>query len=297
MRNFQLLLLLSIFLLTFSSSLSQTSPLVSAAWLKQHINDPDLVLIHVAFSRRDYTSGHIPGARFAWWSHLVPSTPDYSSELPSQMELDTLLEGLGVSNMSKIVVYFSRSSVTSATRSLWTLQYYGLADRAFMLDGGLEAWKTAGGEMSTRSTPVVRGDLTLRPDPNVIADADFIRNALGKKGITVIDARSKNFYDGASTGNPRQGHIKGAVSLPFSSFVDSLNVFKPVDSLKAMFRSAGVKDGDVVVTYCHVGQQATVALQAARLSGYAARLYDGSMDDWSYRDEQYPMEESAEKKQ
>ncbi len=48
-----------------------------------------------------------------------------------------------------------------------------------------------------------------------------------------------------------------------------------------LFKAAGIKPGDTVVSYCHVGQQATVVYFAARRLGYAARLYDGSWDEWS----------------
>ena len=38
-----------------------------------------------------------------------------------------------------------------------------------------------------------------------------------------------------------------------------------------------------MVTYCHIGQQATLVWFAARLLGYDAKLYDGSIQDWSMR--------------
>ncbi len=44
-----------------------------------------------------------------------------------------------------------------------------------------------------------------------------------------------------------------------------------------------MKPGDTVITYCHIGQQATATLFAARLLGYDVKLYDGSFEDWSKR--------------
>jgi hypothetical protein len=52
--------------------------------------------------------------------------------------------------------------------------------------------------------------------------------------------------------------------------------------LAALFTAAGVKPGDTVVTYCHIGQQATAAF-AARTLGFKVLAYDGLFEDWSRR--------------
>jgi thiosulfate/3-mercaptopyruvate sulfurtransferase len=52
-------------------------------------------------------------------------------------------------------------------------------------------------------------------------------------------------------------------------------------SLEALFRAAGVKPGQTVVTYCHIGQQASMVYLVARYLGYEARMYDGSFTEWS----------------
>lgn len=38
------------------------------------------------------------------------------------------------------------------------------------------------------------------------------------------------------------------------------------------------------ITYCHIGQQATATLFAARTPGYKVMMCDGSFEDWSKRD-------------
>ena len=51
-----------------------------------------------------------------------------------------------------------------------------------------------------------------------------------------------------------------------------------------MFRAAGVKPGDTIIGYCHIGQQATAMLFAARTLGYNVLLYDGSFTEWQKKD-------------
>jgi thiosulfate/3-mercaptopyruvate sulfurtransferase len=57
---------------------------------------------------------------------------------------------------------------------------------------------------------------------------------------------------------------------------------KDAATLRAMFDAAGVKPGQEVVTYCHIGLQGSLLYAAARQLGHPARLYDGSFQDWSH---------------
>ena len=66
---------------------------------------------------------------------------------------------------------------------------------------------------------------------------------------------------------------------------------KPADELAAIFKAAGVTQGDRVIAYCHIGQQATAVVFAARTLGIDAVLYDGSFEDWARRE--LPVETSA----
>ena len=96
---------------------------------------------------------------------------------------------------------------------------------------------------------------------------------------------AKQFYNGIGGGFPRPGHIPGAVNIYFNTLFDSTNKYLPLDSLKAKFASAGIKPGDEVITYCHVGQTASADYIAAKLLGHTVHLYDGSFEDWSGRDD------------
>ena len=72
--------------------------------------------------------------------------------------------------------------------------------------------------------------------------------------------------------------------MPFDTLTSAEVELKPADEIAAVFTKAGVKPGDTVITYCHIGQQATAVLFAARTLGYKVMLYDGSFEDWSRRD-------------
>ena len=264
--------------------------IVSTAWLAEHLSDRGLVLLHIGdqASKASYDEGHIPGAQF-----LNPfqelSTPRVQGalalELPSPEVLDSVLESKGISDDSRIVLYTARQYFTPTSRTLFTLEYAGLAGRVSILDGGLELWKSEGRAVSTEVPAPARGRLTVRPNPQIVADAGFVRANLEAANVKIVDARDTSFYNGRETRQGRNGHIPGAVSVPFSTMVDSSGKFRSRALLAAQFAAAGVQSGQTVVTYCHIGQQASLVWFMARVLGYEAKMYDGSFQDWAARTE------------
>ena len=269
------------------------APVVSTQWLADNLNDPSVVVLHLSNIRRDYTAGHIPGARFLWVNDIAPSTPDLNTELPPVAKLDSLLESLGVSDNSRIVVYGPTVSPMVA-RVFMTLDYLGAGDRTAVLDGGFNAWKSEGRAVSTEAPKVARGKFSPRVRAEAVVDADFVKANIDKPGIRILDARTPDFYNGTVSGPmaggyARQGHIQSALNIAFTTLTDSTGKLKDRSTIAAMFTSAGVQPSDRVVTYCHVGQQASLLLLAARYAGLQTSLYDGSYEDWSPRSADYPV--------
>jgi thiosulfate/3-mercaptopyruvate sulfurtransferase len=79
------------------------------------------------------------------------------------------------------------------------------------------------------------------------------------------------------------GHIDGARQLTWGSLVGPDGRFLPVGELRAKLTSAGATPGKPVVSYCMIGMRASVVYFVARHLGLDARLYDGSIVDWSRR--------------
>lgn len=257
----------------------EASMLVSTQWLSDHLNDPDLVVLHVG-SEKDYAAGHIPGARRLSLADISVSGPDgLRLELPPLEKLRDALGQAGVTNESRIIVYPANESVQSATRVWFTLEYAGLGARASLLDGGLPLWKAEGRPLSTAATSVIPTRPRLAPQTDLIAGADWIRARLKDPKVQLLDARAPEYYSGANAGQmPRAGRIPGATNVPFNSLLDARWKLRPAGELRARIPS-----GKELVAYCHIGQQATLLFFAARLLGENVRLYDGSFQEWSRR--------------
>jgi len=288
---------LTVVLFAFLTALADpnTHMLVSTDWLAQHLHDKNLVVLHAHWTRGNYKKAHIPGARFLWMEALAKNTPDRSTELPTAKDAAVVLRDLGMNKDSRIVVYFEGQNVTMTTRMIMTLTYLGLGNQVALLDGGFEAWKSEGRPVTNEIPKVTPGTYVPVLHPEVVTDADWVMKHLTDPKVTIVDARSTRFYDGSSpvSGGVR-GHIPHSVSIPFSSIGDSTNRILSPDALSALFTKAGVKPGNTVVTYCHVGQQATLVYFAARYLGYNAKVYDGSFEDWS--DRELPIENPFGKK-
>jgi thiosulfate/3-mercaptopyruvate sulfurtransferase len=269
-----------------------SSMIVSTEWLAKHLNDDSLVLLQVG-EKKEFDEAHIPGAQFIQLQDIsTPRGQGLTLELPSVDQLKAAFEKSGVTDKSRIIVYFGKDWVTPTARVFMTLDYLGLGDRTSILDGGLPAWRAENRAVTAEVRPVKPGSFTPHPNAKLVVDAAWVNANLNKPGVAILDARAAKFYTGEDAGQmPRGGHIPRAKSIPFSTLVNDTNKFKSPDALRGLFSTAGVKENDSVATYCHIGQQASLLYFVARYLDYDAHLYDGSFQDWSNRSE-LPVEKS-----
>jgi len=269
---------------------------VSTNWLAAHLKDPNLVLLHVG-QQKEFDAGHIPGARYVKLDDISVSNHDHDQdkglmlEMPQPDSLRARLEALGISNDSRVIVYYGGDWVSPATRVIFTLDYAGLGASAALLDGGMPAWKAEKRALSTEAPKKAAGKLAALRIKPIVVDAAWVKSRIGTPNFHLIDGRAAVFYDGVESGGSRKGHIAGAKSLPYTEIADDDLRLRSAEELRALFARAGVAPGDTVVAYCHIGQQATAVLFAARSIGHPVLLYDGSYQDWSRRSADYPVED------
>jgi thiosulfate/3-mercaptopyruvate sulfurtransferase len=263
--------------------------LVSAQWLKEHLRDPGVVVLQTGFLKFDYDREHIEGSRYLWPGWLAPDSPEGAYNAPDPAKATELLQALGVADNSHIVLCHIRNEVSPTARMFLTLEHLGLTGKVSFLNGGLDAWKKEGYPV-TKELPVVKkGNVKLNARA-LLVDKNYVLKTLQSDDGIVVDARMQRFYDGEPTGNPRDGHITGAKNIPYTEMVDQSNMFKPLDQLQAYFTPVAPKEKELV-TYCFIGQTASVVYMAGRMLGYNMKLYDGSLQEWS-RLEELPMEKT-----
>lgn len=256
--------------------------IVNTAWLAEHANDRDLVLLHVG-NKAQYDSGHVAGSRHVTLDEVaLPAQPGgLSLQMAGLDQLTAWAVRNGIGDRSRVLVIPHDGALQSATRVFITLAYLGAIDRTSLLDGSFQAWKREGREVTTDAPPAA-ATVTFTPKlrTDIIATVAQVEQATQDRSRFVVDARLPRFYNGDGGGYPRAGHIPTAVNIPLSS-VSTNGYLKPLTELKTLFDAAGVDKSKPVITYCHIGQQATLLWFVSTMLGLDARMYDGSFQEWS----------------
>jgi thiosulfate/3-mercaptopyruvate sulfurtransferase len=271
-------------------------PLVDAAWLADHLDDADLVVVDVRWyldgrSGRDaYDTGHIPGSVFVDLDSVLSSAPSPAGgrhPLPDPDRFAADLGRLGIGDAIRVVAYDDTGGIT-AGRLWWMLDALG-RDVA-VLDGGIDSWV---GALST--VPVERPAATFTPAPwpaNRIISSDELDAALGGN-LVILDARSPDRYAHGGPVDPRPGHVPGARSAPATDNLADGRL-RPTGELAERYSSLGA-DERSVVAYCGSGVSACIDLLALRLAGMPdGRLFVGSWSAWG-ADENRPAEEGSDR--
>jgi thiosulfate/3-mercaptopyruvate sulfurtransferase len=263
----------------------RTDMLVSTQWLQRRLKDPSVVVLHVARTRAHYTGGHIPGACFIPWDRLVVTRNGVMNELPPAADLVNLFESCGAGDNSRIVLC-GDSTLLSASRAWFTLDYLGHGSHAALLDGGIEKWRAEKRPVTNNEPRPRQGRLSPRIRPGVLVNLDQMRdlswaaaNAASPDPL-IIDARAGADYNANADGT---GHIPGAINVywPATLAGREIPAMKPRAELQRLYKEAGAAPGRTIVTYCGSGVQASQTYFTLKYLGYDVKLYDGSFLEWS----------------
>ncbi|WP_156687417.1 sulfurtransferase [Mycobacterium sp. Marseille-P9652] len=258
--------------------------LISAAELAALIDSGDPVtLLDVRWrldepdGRAAYLQGHLPGAVYA---SLDDDLSDHSvagrgrHPLPSGRHLQAAARRWGIDQGSPVVVYDDWNRAGSA-RAWWVLTSAGL-ERVRILDGGLAAWRSAGGALETGPIEPTPGNVTVRHD-DLYSGGRPTLTAEQTGAVTLLDARAPERFRGdVEPIDPVGGHIPGASNLPSAEVLREDGTF--VDDVGRLLPADGA-DGEVGV-YCGSGVTAAVVIAALAAAGRDAALYPGSWSEW-----------------
>ena len=262
--------------------------LVTADWLADHLDDPNVVIVESDEDVLLYDTGHIPGAvKVDWHTELNdPVTRDYVDG----EGFARLMSAKGISRDSTVVFYGDNFNWWAAY-ALWVFSLFDHPDTR-LLNGGRMKWTADGRPMTTdvpkrpeTDYPVIeRDDTKIRAYKDAVLDHMMARKPM-------IDVRSPEEFRGERTHMPeypqegvlRGGHIPGAHSVPWKRAANDDGTFKSVPDLKAIYeQEVGLRSDDDVVVYCRIGERSSHTwFVLTQLLGYpTVRNYDGSWTEW-----------------
>ncbi len=267
-------------------------PVVTCEWLQAHLDDPDVVVLEVAFDplpKAAYSQGHIDGAHFAWWKDLC--WHDTDRQFPTPEVMARRLEALGMNDDRTLVLV--GDTIQFATYAYWVLTMTGLSHLAVVLDGGRTAWVSDGRPL-TQVVPdlVASGPVTPRdPDVGSRLGRDDILAGLDDPNRVLVDMRSDEEYSGERVAPPtapfdhgaeRRGRIPGARHVYYEWLLRPDARFLPASDMASIFDEAGAVEGKDIVTYCRTSHRASLGwfVSTFLMNRPGVRVYDGSWTEW-----------------
>ena len=235
-----------------------------------------------AHGRERYLEGHLPGAVYVDLETELadPPSPEAGRHpLPSLQRLQSAARRWGIRENDPVVAY-DASGGTAAARAWWLLRWGGLQD-VRLLDGGLDAWRRAGGAIEPGDVVNPPGDVALDGGGMPVLSMDEAARVPGAGGV-LLDARAGERYRGeVEPVDLRAGHVPGAVSSPTTENLTAEGRFRPPDELAERFAALGARRGSRVGVYCGSGVTAAHEVAALAVAGVEAALWPGSWSQWS----------------
>jgi thiosulfate/3-mercaptopyruvate sulfurtransferase len=285
-------------------------PLIETDWLADHLTDSNLRIVDMRWrgdgtGREVYQAGHIPRAIHLDWHRDLSWTDERGVQdllIPSK-RFAKVMGNAGIDDKTRVLAY-AETDHSGAARLWWALRHYG-HDQVGVLNGGWTKWVAEGRAVSTVLPLPIPTIFNPRPEPNWLATADEIENAVSgaSPDVRLVDSRPPEQYHGYAIWTPhgslfltpeqdwievsngrvmRAGHIPGALNIHASTNLSPTDwTYLPLDELRDKMRNAGIEPEQRVITYCGVGISASLGLFALYLAGCRdIALYDASWEEW-----------------
>ena len=274
--------------------------LISAPEFQRKLGDPEWVaidcrsdLLNPDAGRMAYDQGHIPGAVFLDLDRELagPVRPETGRHpLPDVGAMTTRLGELGIRTTDKVVVYDGNHGALAA-RAWWTLRWLG-HDAVRLLDGGLAHWASMGLPVDGEGVERAPVSYVARADSSMVVTTEELASDVpGIANRNLLDARDRARFRGEQEPiDPVAGHVRGAINVPFTDFVNEDGTWRPVAERAGLIEGALGSDREAAwcvmcgsgVTACHL------AISGLEAGFREPRLYVGSWSEW-IRDPERPI--------
>ena len=266
--------------------MSRDTTLVSAQWVEDHLDDPQVVLVEVDEDTAAYDKGHIAGAiKLDWTTDLQDQV---RRDFVSKAQFEALLSSRGVANDDTVVLYGGNNNWFAAY-AYWYFKLYG-HEKVVLLDGGRKKWELDSRQLSTDVPSRAKTSYTAKEqDASLRAKRDEVVDAIGKRNL--IDVRSPDEFSGkllAPAHLPQEqaqrgGHIPTAKNVPWSKAANEDGTFRSDDELTKLYtEEAGVDSGKDTIAYCRIGERSahTWFVLHEILGLQNVKNYDGSWTEY-----------------
>ena len=236
-----------------------------------------------------YSKGHVPTS-----VHINTDTiePPPQWMLASNEELAKFANDYGFTKDDTVIV--TGPDVMASYRVAVVLRYIGIND-VRVLNGGNNAWTSAGYELETKSNKPVAGNnfgVTIPANPDLIDTQAELKEMLKDSNNVLVDNRSWDEYIGKISGysyHDKKGRIPGAVygyagtsATTLEDYRNIDNTMRNADEIKALWKDAGIDANKHLIFMCGSGWRAAEVLTYANVMGFDnTSLYSDGWIGWS----------------
>jgi thiosulfate/3-mercaptopyruvate sulfurtransferase len=262
--------------------------LVETSAVEHLIRQTGVKIVEADLDPTAFDIGHIETAILWDWEGQLRDPVTY--EILTRTQMEALLGESGISNTDTILLYGDHNN-WFACWAFWLLKLYG-HENVYLIDGGAKKWfaeerpvTTGSGEIRSAQYTASNADLT-----NKAAVEDIFITFFEPGKHTLVDVRSSYEYEGKSLGPAGvearcavAGHIPTAINIPWNLNCNEDGTFKEVEELIDLYSSFGVTRDTSVITYCAIGERASLSWFVLKYLLKHPRVmnYDRSMAEWS----------------
>jgi len=263
---------------------------VTTAWLEEHLRDETLIIIDAQPDIHDYIRHHIPRARYLQEGALRLPLGGMPGKWIDDSMAQLIFRRLGLDASAPIVVYSGRGQFTGwgdglgQTMVAYTLARFG-CEKVHVLDGGLDKWLEEGRPTSQEFPKFKATRFRAKTQTDMFMEMSEFKKAKDRTDTIFIDARPAKAYTGEKGPWIRNGHIPGAVNVPWRDLMrpENPHCLKPEEEVEQILTERGVTRDRMVICTCGTGREATseYILLKYYLGYRRVKLYEGSFTEWS----------------
>ncbi len=261
---------------------------VSTDWLDLHLADEGLMILDTQPDVHDYIAEHIPRAVYMN-EHLfrVPKQGIPAMYVPEEA-VHAVFGRVGLKPDMPVVVYSGKGVYSGwgdgleQTMMAYTLARFG-HNNVYVLNGGLDQWKAEGWPVTKEYPRIEESDFPVAVRTEYFLEHEQFRQIKDQPDVLLIDNRSAGYYVGEGIWT-KQGHIPGAVNLPWNKVMERRNpfLFKPDDKIRKIVQRLGATPDKTIILYCATGRESTSTFLLFKwyLNYPNVLNYEGSFTEW-----------------
>ncbi len=268
-----------------------SNPLISATDVLALQSDSDVRFIDATWympnvpnnAYETYLLEHIPSAVYFDIDKIADTSINLPHVFPTQVIFEEAVGALGISAQDRVIAY-DRGNFVASARAWWMFRAFG-HEKINVLDGGLRAWKSAGGDLAEDTHKIESATYQSQNLVDAIISRVGVVDSLSDSSIAMVDARSPGRFNGTEP-EPRPGlrggHIPGSANMYYGDVLNEDGTMKGPDAIAELLSSLSVDKDQQIVSTCGSGVTAAIILLAIyQVRQDGLRMYDGSWTEWA----------------